>query len=290
MNKNFIITTDSGCDLSLNLCQNNNIIPIHLKYYNDEEVYTDTMKEEDSVVFYNKMRKGVVFRTSQINTEEFIEFFEPLLEQKLPIIHICMGSAISGTYNNGLVAVKTLKEKYPDCEIHFIDSTLASVGYGILSLKLAEFRENGKSVKECVKWVEENKSKINTYYTTSTLTYFARSGRLKSSSAVLGKILAVNPILKLDKAGALLICAKVIGKKAAINKIISNIAEKIINPREQTLYVSHSDIPEEAKSFGELVKNHFGFKKVVYTYIGSTIGAHAGPGVKTAFFFGKDRD
>lgn len=290
MNNNFILSTDSGCDLSLDLCQKNNIIPIHLKYYNDEEVSTDTMIEADSIVFYNKMRKGKLFKTSQINTDEFIEFFEPMLSENLPILHICMGSAISGTYNNGVVAVRKLKEKYPESKIYFLDSTLASVGYGILALKVAEFREQGKTAEQCAKWVEENKTKINTYYTTSTLTYFAKSGRLKSSSAVLGKLLAVNPILKLDKAGGLSIFAKVIGKKAAVNKIISSIAEKIINPKEQTLYVSHSDIPEEAKIFGETLKEHFGFKDVLYTYIGSTIGSHCGPGTKTAFFFGKERD
>lgn len=290
MNKNFILTTDSGCDLSLELCQKNNIIPIHLKYYNEEEINTDTMKEEDSIVFYNKMRKGKIFKTSQINAEEFIEFFEPLLSQNLPILHICMGSAISGTYNNGKVAVEKLKEKYPDSKIFFLDSTLASVGYGILALNVAKFRDEGKSAEECAKWVEENKANINTYYTTSTLSYFARSGRMKLTSAVIGKMLAVNPILKLNKEGSLLVSSSVLGKKNAVKKIVSNITEKIIDPQNQTLYVSHSDIPKEAKVFGEMLKEHFGFKDVLYTYIGSTIGAHCGPGVKTAFFFGKERD
>lgn len=290
MNNNFILTTDSGCDLSLELCQKNNITPIHLKYYSDQEENIDTMNENDSIAFYNKMRKGVIFKTSQINIEEFIEFFEPMLTQNLPILHICMGSAISGTFNNGLLAVEKLKEKYPNSQIYFIDSTLASVGYGILALKVAEFKAQGKTVQECVKWVEENKAKINTYYTTSTLSYLARSGRMKSTSAVIGKLLAVNPILKLDKAGSLLACATVLGKKGAVKKIISKISEKITNASEQTLYVSHSDIPEEAKIFGETLKEHFGFKDVLYTYIGSTIGTHAGPGIKTAFFFGKERD
>jgi len=290
MNNNFILSTDSGCDLSLELCQKNNIIPIHLKYYNDEEVNTDTMIEADSIVFYNKMRKGKLFKTSQINTDELVEFFEPMLNQNLPILHICMGSAISGTYNNGVVAVQKLKEKYPESKIYFLDSTLASVGYGILALKVAEFRKQGETAEQCAKWVEENKEKINTYYTTSTLSYLAKSGRIKSSSAVIGKFLAVNPILKLDKAGSLLVCAKVLGKKAAVKKIINNIEEKIVNPKEQTLYVSHSDIPEEAKIFGETLKEHFGFKDIIYTYIGSTIGTHCGPGIKTAFFFGKERD
>lgn len=290
MNKNFILTTDSGCDLSLDLCQKNNIVPIHLQYYNDDGVNIDTMIVEDSIKFYNKMRKGKLFKTSQINTEEFIDFFKPMASQNLPILHICMGSAISGTYNNGVLAVEKLKAEYPNLEIYFLDSTLASVGYGMLALNIAKFRDEGKTAKECAKWVEEHKANINTYYTTSTLSYLAKSGRMKTTSAVLGKILAVNPILKLDKAGSLLVCAKVLGKKNAVKKIIENITAKIINASEQTLYVSHSDIPEEARSFGEELKEHFGFKDVLYSYIGSTIGAHCGPGIKTAFFFGKERD
>jgi DegV family protein with EDD domain len=285
----FCVTTDSGCDLPLSLCNEKEIYPLQLTYLIDNEIYTDSMLHEDCKIFYDKMRQGAVPKTSQVNTNQFLKFWETLLPKNLPIVHICLGGKISGTYTNGLIARDMFLEQNPDAKLYVVDSTLASVGYGMLALEAAKMRDDGKEPEECLAWIEENKININTYYTTDNLTYLYRSGRVSKIGAIVGNALNINPILRLNSEGRLLVAEKVHGRKATIKRIHAIVQDTLTDPGEQTLYVCHSDIYEEAKKFGDEIRDMFGFKDVYYTYIGPTIGTHAGPGLMAAFYFGTPR-
>lgn len=285
----FCVTTDSGCDLPLSLCNEKGIYPLQLTYLIDNEIYTDSMLHEDCKIFYDKMRQGAVPKTSQVNTNQFLKFWETLLPKNLPIVHICLGGKISGTYTNGLIARDMFLEQNPDAKLYVVDSTLASVGYGMLALEAAKMRDDGKEPEECLAWIEENKININTYYTTDNLTYLYRSGRVSKIGAIVGNALNINPILRLNSEGRLLVAEKVHGRKATIKRIHAIVQDTLTDPGEQTLYVCHSDIYEEAKKFGDEIRDMFGFKDVYYTYIGPTIGTHAGPGLMAAFYFGTPR-
>ena len=161
--KRFIVCTDSGCDLPLNVLEENGVIPLRLQYEIDGQCYTDTMLHEDCHRFYEQMRNGAVPKTSQINTQQFIDFWRPLLKKNLPIVHIALGSGVSGTYRNGCLAVEALKEEAPESEILLIDSTLCSVGYGMLALKAAEMRDAGSTAQECADWLNAHKCEMNTW-------------------------------------------------------------------------------------------------------------------------------
>lgn len=285
----FIVATDSGCDLPYSLLQKRNIIPLRIQYAIDGKVMEDTMLHEDCKKFYDSMRAGHVPTTSQINIMQFVEFWRQLAESNLPIVHICLGSHISGTYSNGLAAIEYLKEQLPKAKIYLVDSTLASVGYGMLALIAADMRDNGRTPEECVDWLNAHKAEINTYYTTSDLTYLYRSGRVSRAGMMIARALDINPILNLDLEGHLLVQEKVRGQKNTIKRIHKIVGELVLNPEKQILYVCHSDIPEQAREFGEGIKEEFGFRDVYYTYIGTTIGTHAGPGLMAAFFWGKSR-
>jgi len=287
--RNFIVATDSGCDLPYALLQERGIVPFRIKYEINGAVIEDSMLHGDCKKFYDDMRSGAVPKTSQINIMQFVDFWRPLAEQGLPIVHICLGSGISGTYSNGLAAVRLLREQAPEARIFLVDSTLASVGYGMLSLIAADMRDQGKTPEECVRWLNAHKAEINTYYTTSDLTYLYRSGRVSRTGMVIARALDINPILNLDLEGHLLVQEKVRGQKNTIVRIHRIIGELVVAPRDQTLYVCHSDIPDKARAFGDGLQREFGFKDAYYTYIGTTIGAHAGPGLMAAFFFGKPR-
>ncbi len=285
----FLVCTDSGCDLPMSLCQEKGIIPLQLPYVIDGVSYTDTMDHADCHAFYDKMRAGAVPKTSGVNPFEFVEFWRALLPQGLPIVHIVLGSGISGTYANSLTARDTLLAEHPEAQIFCIDSTLASVGYGMLALKAAELRDADATAEEAVAWLEAHKCEINTWYTTDDLTYLCRSGRVSRAGAIVGAMLNINPILNLDLEGHLIVQEKTRGRKAAIRRIHDIIAELSLHNDEQTLFICHSDIPEKAKEFGDEIKEKFGFRDVYYTYIGPTIGSHCGPGLMAAFFFGKSR-
>ena len=285
----FIVTTDSGCDLSGEYCESLGIVPLKMCWTAGEENITDTMVPTELKAFYDGMRSGMEPKTSQVTPYQYIEFWSPLLERKLPIVHIALGSAISGTYANGVKAAEMMREEHPDCVIHVVDSTLASVGYGMLAINAAKMRDEGFTPEQCVAELERTKASVNTIYTTGDLTYLYRSGRVSRTGMVVAHALNIWPILRLNIEGTLLVTAKERGKKHTLDRINKIIEEAVLEPEKQTLYICHSDIPEEAREFGESLKELFGFKDVFYTYIGTTIGSNCGPGLMAAFFTGKDR-
>lgn len=285
----FIVTTDSGCDLSGEYCESLGIVPLKMCWTAGEENITDTMVPTELKAFYDGMRSGTEPKTSQVTPYQYIEFWTPLLERKLPIVHIALGSAISGTYANGVKAAEMMREEHPDCVIHVVDSTLASVGYGMLAINAAKMRDEGFTPEQCVAELERTKASVNTIYTTGDLTYLYRSGRVSRTGMVVAHALNIWPILRLNIEGTLLVTAKERGKKHTLDRINKIIEEAVLEPEKQTLYICHSDIPEEAREFGESLKELFGFKDVFYTYIGTTIGSNCGPGLMAAFFTGKDR-
>lgn len=290
MDKKFIVCTDSGCDLSIDILNENGIIPFFMEYEIDGEVVKDTMKEEDFHKFYDKMRAGSVPKTSQTNIYQFKDFWKPLIEKyDLPIVHISLGSGVSGTFNNGVEAAKQLEAEIPGSKIYVVDSTLCSVGYGMLALHSAQMRDNGDSPEDCVKWIEENKARINTWYTTDELKYLYKSGRLSKVGEIVGSMLNICPILNLDLEGHLINQEKVRGLNKTIKRIYEIMDGIIENPKDQVAWVCHSDIPEKAKEFGDGMQARYGFKEIKYTYIGPIIGANCGPGLMAIFFWGKER-
>ena len=286
----FVISTDSGCDLSIELCKEKGIIPLFMNYIDGENAVVDTMQQADIVKFYKRMGdEAKMFKTSAVNIQEAYDFLKSLLKYNKPIIHISLGSGISGTYNNFVAAKEMLDEKYPGHEIYLIDSTSASLGYGILVLEAAKMRDEGKNIIEVKEYLESVKRGINPYFTTNTLTYLARGGRVTKIASIFGNVLSIKPILRLDFDGHLLVHTKGHGKTNTYKKMLEAIKEQVVNPENQTLYVSHSNAIESAVEFAEMVKKELGFKDIFYSYIGSIIGSHTGPGLIAVFFYGKNR-
>ena len=288
-NLNYIISTDSGCDLSIEVLKENNIIPLFMHYYDDEGIYTDTMESEDIIKFYHNMISGKMYKTTAVNISEGYDFFKKLIEYGKPIIHISLGSGISGTYNNMEKAKELILNDYPNVDITIIDSTLASLGYGLLVLEAATLRKEGKTKEEVINYLESVKLGVNPYYTTNTLTYLARGGRVTKIASIFGNVLSIRPILRLDDKGCLLVHTKGHGKKNTMKKIVELVKEAGIDLRNQTLYISHSLAIDDAIEYGELLKKELGFKDILYSYIGTIIGSHTGPGLVAVFFHGKDR-
>jgi len=291
MSIKYCVSTDSGCDLPAAFCKERSIYAYNMKYTINEKTYTDLMNQEDCIEFYNRMRNGDVPRTSQMTPYEFVDFWSKLYKElNLPIVHIAMGSGISGTYANAVIAKDIFLEAHPEAKVFVVDSTLASIGYGILAIKAADMRDAGEPPEACIEWLENHKIYINTYYTCDELKYLYRSGRVSRAGATVGTILNINPILNLDKEGHLIVREKVRGRKKALKRIYDIIQELVVNPSEQTVYICHSDCKsEEVKTFSETLINKIGFKDSFISYIGPTIGSHCGPGLIAAFFFGKAR-
>ncbi len=285
----YIITADSGCDLSAEFIKSINVLPIHMKYSIDEMEYTDTMQPEDLKKFFNRMVEGKMPKTAQINQVDYIAFWEPLLKEGSDILHIAMSSGISGTYNNGRLAAEELCEKYPERKITVIDTLMTSTGNGLMVIEAAKMRDGGKSFEEVSEWCENNRRCIHAAFTTDDITYLQRGGRVSKAGLVLSKALHIYPVMHVNGEGELKVFAKARGTQGAWNTIVNYIKDNGIDTQNQTLYVSDADNSEGGKKLGELLKKECGFKDVFYSRIGTIIGAHTGPALLSIFFLGKAR-
>lgn len=281
MEKKFYITCDSSCDLPIDYLNKNDIKLIPIKYIQNGVEYEDDMVLENKQAFYKRFRDGELSKTGSYNGEDAEKVWNSTGE---PILHICLSSGLSNCYEHCIMQVQKM-----DKEVKVIDSLFACLGTGMLVIKAVELRDKGLSLDEAFKALEEYKYLVNTNYTTPTLEYFYKGGRLKKSKYIIGKILHINPILKVDSEGKLYIDKKCHGTKKSENEIIEDIKEKVIDPTNQTLYICHADCLEKAKELGERIQKEVGFKDLYITLMGPTIGSHCGPELRAYFFLGKDR-
>ena len=287
--KKFIISIDSSCDCDIKELIEKDISVIFFKYSDEAFTFEDKMNINSYKNFYQQMRDGAVFKTSQINPLEFYNYFKPLLKENLPIIHISLGSGLSNTINSLQMAINQLKEDFPNSQIFPIDSKFASLGLTVLLNKLYKYQQEGYDALTSYNKIKAIVDNVHAYFTTDTLTYFARGGRLSKVSAFIGNAIKINPILDVDPDGKLRIVDKVRGSKHAISRLIERCKYSVINPSEQEVLICHADCKDKAKEVGELLVDQVGFKSYKTYFMGPIIGAHTGPGLVAIFFLGKKK-
>lgn len=285
----FVITVDSACDCALDVLKKNDVKVIFFKYSDGSQVYTDTMDQAGYRKFYQDMKDGKVFKTSQINPQEYYEFFEQFAKRGENVLHISLASGLSNTFNNIFVAMPMLKENYPDFVLKPVDSKLASLGLTQLVDRAVECRDAGWDLEKTYEYVSSLVTHINTYYTTDDLKYFGRGGRLSKVEAFVGNVLHINPILDCLPDGQLRVIAKVRGIKKATKLFYEKIDETLEHPEDQTLYICHADAEERALRIRDTLLSKYKFKDCKIYFMGPIIGSHAGPGLLAAFYFGKPR-
>lgn len=281
MEKKFYITCDSSCDLPLDFIKRNDIKLVPIKYIQNDVEYEDDMDFDNKTAFYKRFRDGQLSKTGSYNESDVEKVWNSTGE---PILHICLSSGLSNCYEHCIMQASKMEK-----EVKVVDSLFACLGTGMLVIKAVELRDKGLSLDEAFRAIEEYKYLVNTNYTTPTLEYFYKGGRLKRSKYLIGKLLHINPILKVDAEGKLYIDKKCHGTKKSENEIIEDIKEKVIDPTNQTLYICHADCLEKAKELGERIQKEVGFKDLYITLMGPTIGSHCGPELRAYFFLGKDR-
>ena len=284
------IITDSSCDLGINFIEENNIELIPLLLNLDGETLKDDLgKSLGYREFYEKLRAGSMPSTSQINIYTFEEKFKELLDKGYEILYIGLSSALSGTFNSANMARNNILEENQNAKIAVVDSISVSMGLGMLIKKAYEMINEGKMLEEIVQWIEENKSKVIHAILVDDLKHLKRGGRLSASSAAVGTILHIKPLLKLNNSGAVEATEKVKGKKKALKRLASIVKEKAINIENEILYIMHGDALEEAQYLKEIILQELNFKDVKVEYIGTVIGTHGGPGTIAAVFWGNER-
>lgn len=290
----YVISCCSTADLSAEHFKKRNISVIFFHYELDGKQYLDDLgKTMDFHKFYQAMANGAETKTSQVNAEEFEAYFEPFLKEGKDILHVCLSSGISGVINSANVAKETLQEKYPDRKIYIVDSLGASSGYGLLMDKLADLRDEGKTIDELAAWTEANKLKVNHWFFSTDLTFYIKGGRVSKTAGTIGTILGICPLLNMDNEGHLIPRYKIRTKKKVIRAIVDKMKECAQDRLDYSgkCYISHSDCYEDAKAVADLVEAAFSKLngKVEINYVGTTIGSHTGPGTVALFFWGDER-
>ena len=291
----YIISCCSTADLEKEHFEKRDIHYICFHFELDGKQYRDDLGQSIPFdEFYRRMKEGAETRTSQINVKEFEEYFEPFLKEGKDILHVTLSSGISGVYNSALLAAKELAESYPEREIRVIDSLAASSGYGLLMDKLADLRDEGKSLKEAVRWLGENKRKLHHWFFSTDLTFYIKGGRISKTAGTMGMALSICPLLNVDYEGKLIPRQKIRTKKRVIQEIVKKMKEHAQDGGDYhgKCYISQSACYEDAKKVAELVEETFPklSGKVVINNIGTTIGSHTGPGTVALFFWGDERE
>ncbi len=292
--KDFILTCCSTVDLDLEFFKKTGIPFIAYSFNLDGVEYADdygiSISNEE---FYNRIKNGAEPVTSQVNSERFIEFWEPYLQEGKDILHLAMSSGITGSYNSACLAKRYLDEKYPENKVYLVDTLAASSGYGMLVQSAYDLKQEGKSVEECFQWIEENKLNLHHWFFASDLTSFRRGGRISSTSFFLGKLLKICPLMNVDFNGKLIPRKKIRTKEKAIVEIVETMIENVNNGLAYNgyCYICNSACFEDAIKVKKLVEEKFvNLKdKVKIFNIGTVIGSHTGVGTVALFYYGKKR-
>ena len=291
----YVLSCCSTADLKKEHFTGRDISYICFHYELDGKEYKDDLGESMSFeAFYRAMSEGADTKTSQINAEEYEEYFETFLKDGKDIFHVTLSSGISGSINSANIAKSILEEKYPDRTIYVVDSLNASSGYGLLMDRLADLRDEGKTIEELYAWTEENKLKANAWFFSTDLTFFVKGGRVSKTSGFVGGILNICPLLNVDTEGKLVPRQKIRTKKKVIEAIVEQMELNAQNGMDYSgkCYISHSACYEDAKAVAEKIEGRFPKLngKVEINDVGTTIGSHTGPGTVALFFWGEGRE
>lgn len=291
----FVLSCCSTADREKNFFVTRNIpyVCFHLQF-NGKEYLDDLGETIPFDTFYKAMKEGAMPVTSQVNSEDFIAFFEPFLKNGQDILHVSLSSGLSGSYNSAHIAKQELLERYPERKIMIVDSLGASSGYGLFMEYLADLRDEGKSLEEVYNWAEANKLKMHHWFFSTDLTSYKRGGRISSTAAVVGSILSICPLLNMDDEGHLIPRKKIRTKRKAIEEIVEMMMAHVQDGTNYTgkCAICHSACLEDALKVAQLIESKMPqlAGKISINSIGTVIGAHTGPGTVALFFMGDKRE
>ncbi|MBR7091808.1 MAG: DegV family protein [Clostridia bacterium] len=293
MERPWIISCESTVDMPYDYLQVRHIPVLFYSYVLDGEEYPDDMMRDPQALpaFYRRLEQGGVPATSQLNQIQYEEFWEPLL-QKSDVLHVAFGTGMTGSYYNAVKAAEVLRAKYPDRRLIVIDSTCSCSGYGLLTEMAADLKDDGQTMEQVEQWLLENRWRMHHQFYTSDLTFFRRSGRVSGIAAMIGGVLKLCPLMRLNRAGKIVAYGRVRGRQAALRATLDEIER---HARDHADYpgpcvVAHANCPQAAQQMQQAIRERFPYIGTVRIYdIGNIIASHCGPGTVAVFFMGDVR-
>lgn len=282
-----VFFTDTDCEMSYVDSDSLGMKVIGMPYtLKDQEYVYDFGRDFDAKKFYDEMRGGEVVTTSALNTQDYIDYFEPVLASGEDILYVHFSRELSGTFNHMEVAIEELKKKYPDRKITCFDTRNICVGAGIQAIEACKLHNAGVSDEEVVKFLTEFKDKVAIYFYVDSLQYLKRGGRISAMSAVMGSMLNIKPILSVN-AGKLEKLTTVKGTKKALDYMVSRFENEYLDDDKYEVFVLDADNKQIGDELAEKIRNTGKKVSIRRIFVGPVIGAHSGPGTVGVVFVKK---
>lgn len=286
----YVITTDSNSDVLPEFVKANQLTIIPQYYAFGDTVYGDELNMEPHD-FYETMRNGELPKSMANNPAVIREKFEQILKEGKNILHIAFSSALSGSCSTVIMISNELMEQYPDRKILVFDSLNASLGEGVSVHRAVELQKAGKDMEEVYDVLMEERDHVNVSFTVDDLNHLQRGGRVSKTTAVVGSLVNIKPILTVTASGELKADGTVRGRKKSLKTLVTRMEASLdLNSygKDRMVAVIHGDCLEDARSVADMVKS-LGFTNVVINDVSPSIGTHAGPGVVGLVFYGKQK-
>ena len=288
---NYVIVTDSCCDLSHSMAHEMGLGLIRLGVLVENKTYTNWLdwREIPAGDFYDLMRAEKSASTSAPSIGDFVHAFEPYLQAGKDVLYLGFSSALSSTVSTGMLAAGELAEQYPDRKILCVDTLCASLGQGLFVRLVWEKQQAGATLEEAFAFATDLVPNLCHWFTVNDLHALQRGGRVSKTTAVVGSMLQIKPILHVDDEGRLTKLGTARGRKASLAALKNHLKEAITHPEEQTIYISHGDCEAEARQLADMIAAEVPVKGFVFNHVGPVIGAHTGAGVIALFCVGTKR-
>ena len=290
MMREYVIMTDSCCDLPPQLAEELGVVVQPMTLFLGEDSFLNYLdgRQLGFHDFYERLRGGAMPTTSSISVGEFEDLFRSALQEGKDVLYLCFSSGMSTTYQSACIAAEELRGEFPGADIRIVDTLAASLGQGMLVYLCAKQKAAGKTLDEVAAYAEGTKLNVAHWVTVDDLNHLKRGGRINATTAMVGSMLAIKPIIHVDNEGHLINVGKARGRKAALKTVVDEMEKRLLN-HDGPVFISHGDCEADALSVAADIKARFGMETQVINYIGPVIGSHSGAGTIALFFIGKER-
>lgn len=280
------LITDSACDLPEELLKKYDIDFLSFPIFIDGQEYRDGRTVTANDVFA-AIRAGLVPTSAQVPVEDFLATFTKYAQEKRPCLYMSVSGQTTGSLNTARLVAQAVQEEYPGFQIEVVDTLSGSLAQGLIVLEAAQMLEAGTSSEEVIERVKARAGNVEHLFTVDDLKYLNRGGRLNATTAFLGGMLNLKPVLYVED-GAIIPYQKVRGKKMAIRRLVDLVAERSLGDPDQLIAVAHADDPEAAEELEGLLREKLGYKNFLTKVIGSVLGCHIGVGAVGVFCVNKN--
>ena len=287
----FSVITDSCANLTNELIKNYNVKVVPLTYNIGGTEYLGYIEGEefDYKTYYQLLRSKEHVKTSLVSYERVESALKAELDKGNDVLYLAFSSALSGSCQVARNCIADISESYPERKIILVDTLQASMGQGLMVKYAVDKRNEGLSLEETAKWLEDKKQNFVALFTVDDLFFLKRGGRLSGTVAVVGTILNIKPLLHVDSEGRLVNTGTIRGRLKSIDALIKRMGELGVELENQDVFMVHGDCIEEAEAAAAKIKELYKVKSVTINYVDQVISSHSGPGTLAIFFMGSER-